>query len=222
MYASKRCSSKSDHLLCLPYSASLGSRLSLLKTGSPSLLSSSVSPLDGSTFSDARAPTSIRHLDPRRRSIAVSLFELCRIAHLDGPHAPAREGSTDIFPPTATLPRLEYYILYCCCPFNNLLLRLQRCFMYLGIYSSVVIDVQCFGINRYVKVPHSFFLGSLPYTRFVTPRSPIRAIPQSGPPIREWELLYNSGPRFLYQGPGFPITRYFGIRAKGAKFPPIY
>jgi hypothetical protein len=53
----------------------------------------------------------------------------------------------------------------------------------------------------------------------VTPRSPIRAIPQSGPLVREWELLYDSVPRFRNRGPGFPIARYFGIGAKGAEFP---
>ena len=53
----------------------------------------------------------------------------------------------------------------------------------------------------------------------VTPHTPIRAIPQSGPPIREsdatireWELLYESGPRFL-------IARYLGIGPEGAEFP---
>jgi hypothetical protein len=47
----------------------------------------------------------------------------------------------------------------------------------------------------------------------VTPRSAIRAIPQSGPLIREWdatikewELLYDSVPRFRNRGPGFPIA----------------
>ena len=46
----------------------------------------------------------------------------------------------------------------------------------------------------------------------VTPRSPIRAIPQSGPlirewdaTIREWELLYESGVRFGNRGPDCPI-----------------
>ena len=69
LYASKRCSSKSDHQLCLltlerHCSASLESPLSPLNSGSPSLESSSSSLLDGSTFSDAGAPTPMKQLAP--------------------------------------------------------------------------------------------------------------------------------------------------------------
>jgi hypothetical protein len=69
--------------------------------------------------------------------------------------------------------------------------------------------------NVVFRVLHNSVLS--PY---VTPDTPIRAIPQSGAPIREsdatireWELLYESGPRF-------PIARYLGIGAEGAKVPP--
>jgi hypothetical protein len=58
-YASKRCSSRSDHLLARTQTALLGlarSPLSLLKSGSPSLESSPSPLLEGSTFSDIRAP----------------------------------------------------------------------------------------------------------------------------------------------------------------------
>jgi len=65
LYASKRCSSRADHRFCLfvlerPCSASQESLLSLLKSGSPSLKSSLSPLLDGSTFSDTEAPTSIK------------------------------------------------------------------------------------------------------------------------------------------------------------------
>ena len=41
------------------------------------------------------------------RRITVSLFELCRIAHPDGPYAPSGEGSTYLFLRTTILPRLK-------------------------------------------------------------------------------------------------------------------
>ena len=162
LYASKRCSSKSDHRLCLlvlerPCSASLESPLSLLKSGSPSLESSSSSPLDGSTSACTEAPMPTKQLAPSlvqerpglstHHRIAGSPVELRRIAHLDGLYAPAREGSTDLFPRTAIVPHLGQRCILFWCPFNQLL-RLQRCLMYLRMCSSVVIDVQCFGINR--------------------------------------------------------------------------
>ena len=70
LYASKRCSSKPDHRLCLlvlerPWSASLEHpSSSLLGSGSLLLESLSSSLLDGSIFSDAGAPTSIKQVAP--------------------------------------------------------------------------------------------------------------------------------------------------------------
>jgi hypothetical protein len=50
-----------------------------------------------------------------------------------------------------------------------------------------------------------------PYTN--TSDFPIGApIRESDATIREWELLYESGPRF-------PIARYLGIGPEGAEFP---
>src|SRR5438309_3989636 len=75
-----------------------------------------------------------------------------------------REGSMDVFPRTANVPHLEQLCILFWGPFNTLFLRLQRCLMYLGMCSSLVMgrnlcrrlltrtDVQCFGINRYVKL----------------------------------------------------------------------
>lgn len=65
LYASKRCSSRSGHRLCLfvlewPCSSLQESPLSLLKAGSPSLESSSSPLLDGSTFSNTEAPTPMK------------------------------------------------------------------------------------------------------------------------------------------------------------------
>ena len=92
--------------------------------------------------------------------LATLPFQVRRIMNLDGPYIPVREGSMDPFLRTAVVPYLEQRCILFWCPFNTLLLRLQRCLMYLGMCSSLVMgrslcrgllartDVQCFGINR--------------------------------------------------------------------------
>jgi len=150
LYASKRCSSRSDRRLRLfvlerPCSASLESPLSLLKSGSLLHESSLSLLLDGSTFSDTRAnvnkaigpSSSLRIIGP----CTGSLFEFCQTAHPNSPFTPAREGSSDIFPRTAFVPHPEQVCILFFCPWNLALLWLQRCLKYLGMCGSVVIDV---------------------------------------------------------------------------------
>ena len=78
-------------------------------------------------------------------------LNFCRTAHPDGPFTPAREGGKDVFPRTAFIPHLEqlYIVFY---PWKLALLWLQRCLVYLRMFSSVVIDIQCARINREVKL----------------------------------------------------------------------
>jgi hypothetical protein len=96
-YASKRCSSRSDHRLYLlvlehPLSSLLDFesinatwRLDLLRYRNPNV-NEAISPSSSS-----------RTTGPCTRS----LFEFCRTAHPDSPFALAREGSKDVFPRTA-------------------------------------------------------------------------------------------------------------------------
>ena len=66
-------------------------------------------------------------------------------------YATVRNGSTDVFPRTAIVAHLEQHrILFCCPrnPWNASLLKLQRCLIYLGMCSNVVIDIQLFAINQ--------------------------------------------------------------------------
>ena len=93
---------------------SLESLLSLLKSRSLSLTSSS-SLLDDSTLSDIIALALTKKLASSLRmtgpsiyyKIAVLLFELYRTAHPDGPFTPVKEGNKDVFPRTVFVPYLE-------------------------------------------------------------------------------------------------------------------
>ena len=89
-----------------------------------------------------------------------SLFEFCRIAHPDGPFTPVREGRKDVFPRTAFVSHLEQ--LY-------ILLWLQRCLMYLGMCDSVMIDVQCFRINRLAKMSRNLWQFELKSVLHIIP-----------------------------------------------------
>jgi len=73
-------------------------------------------------------------------TFAMLLFELRRVAHLDRPYTPVREGSMDIFPRTAIIPHPEQRCIFFWCPSNTLFLWLQRSLTYLGICSSVMRD----------------------------------------------------------------------------------
>jgi hypothetical protein len=104
-----------------------------------------------------RCPANIHHLTSRTAVL---------LAHLDEPFTPVREGRKDVFPRTAFVPHLEQlYILFY--PLD--LLWLQRCLMYLGMCDSVVIDVQCFRINRLAKMSRNLWQFELKIVCHIIP-----------------------------------------------------
>ena len=123
LYASKRCSSRSDHRLCLlvlkrPWSASLESPLSLLKSGSPSPLPST---------SRQREQVLIRHSSqqmPRGQVGTQSLsccLSTCRRKLIDSAlyHGPARaySGQSPVWELAEDLvPKLALFFI---CQFKN-------------------------------------------------------------------------------------------------------
>jgi hypothetical protein len=73
--------------------------------------------------------------------LATLPFHLRQIVYLDRPSAPVRVGSMDDFPWTTIVLHLEQRCILFCCPFSSIstpFLRLQRCLMFLGMGSCLV------------------------------------------------------------------------------------